>query len=43
MGCHPSSLTTWIQKKEWCHESSLLLLSSQRPEVSSFFLDSRLE
>ncbi|WP_338406533.1 hypothetical protein [Wolbachia endosymbiont (group A) of Longitarsus flavicornis] len=22
-------LTTWIQEKEWCHESSLLLLSSQ--------------
>ncbi|RLT60234.1 hypothetical protein WANA13_1030 [Wolbachia endosymbiont of Drosophila ananassae] len=19
---HPSALTTWIQKKEWCHESS---------------------
>ncbi|UVW84138.1 hypothetical protein [Wolbachia endosymbiont of Aedes albopictus] len=33
--CHPSSLTTWIQEKEWCHASSLLLLSSQyAPSVS---------
>ncbi|WP_264705370.1 hypothetical protein [Wolbachia endosymbiont (group A) of Gymnosoma rotundatum] len=27
--CHPSALITWIQKKEWCHASSLLLLSSE--------------
>ncbi|WMT83955.1 hypothetical protein NMD99_04640 [Wolbachia endosymbiont of Listronotus oregonensis] len=24
-------MTTWIQEKEWCHASSLLLLSSQCP------------
>ncbi|WP_265037089.1 hypothetical protein [Wolbachia endosymbiont (group A) of Anomoia purmunda] len=29
--CHPSSLTTWIQEKEWCHSSSLPPLSSQCP------------
>ncbi|WP_264338106.1 hypothetical protein [Wolbachia endosymbiont (group A) of Cheilosia soror] len=30
--CHPSALTTWIQKKEWCHSSSLPPLSSQCPD-----------
>ncbi|WP_353277933.1 hypothetical protein [Wolbachia endosymbiont (group A) of Agelastica alni] len=35
--CHPSALTTWIQKKEWCHASSLLLLSSQCLTLGSHF------
>ncbi|WP_353273122.1 MULTISPECIES: hypothetical protein [unclassified Wolbachia] len=26
-------MTTWIQEKEWCHASSLLLLSSQCPDT----------